>query len=79
VQADHISQAQYKGLNTPTFKTKVDPKYFVKSPHYQRINLREIGKYVKARPGRFGAGLALGGAGLAGMGYGLHHLLKKDN
>jgi hypothetical protein len=59
-----------------TFK-KIDPKYIKQSKHYIPLNIRELSKYIKDKPGSFakGIGLATVGAGLTGLG--VKQLLKK--
>ena len=57
-----------------TFKGGVPTKYIKGSKDYQKLGLKEIGQYIKAKPGRFGAGVALGAAGIGAVGYGMHKL-----
>jgi hypothetical protein len=55
------------------------PTEFIKgAPNYKRLGLKELGSYIKNKPGSFTKGVgALGlGAGLAG--HGLYNLLKKE-
>ena len=58
----------YKALDVPAFK-HLGPEHFKGSPHYKKLGLKEIGQYAKAKPGRFATGVALGTAGVAGLGY----------
>lgn len=68
------SWAAYQNLKDKSFKGGIGPEFIKGSPHYKKPGLREIMQYAKAKPGRFGAGAALAGAGAAGVGYGLHHI-----
>lgn len=52
----------------------VPSEYIRGSDNYKRLGLREIGQYIKARPGRFASGVGLGALGLGGLGYGASKL-----
>lgn len=52
----------------------VPAEYIRGSDKYVPHSLRELGQYIKARPGRFASGVGLGALGLAGIGYGAHRL-----
>jgi uncharacterized protein YycO len=76
---DMESKAMYDSLtkDTKVFKGGVDTEFIRGAKNFKGVSLREIGQYAKARPGRFGAGLALGAAGVGAAAYGAHKLLKK--
>ena len=48
----------------------IGPEYVRGSPNYQKITLKEIGEYARARPRTFAAGVGLTGLGAAGLLYG---------
>lgn len=80
--ADPISKVvEYNELanNTKAFKHGLPSRYIKGSKNYQKLGLKEIGKYIKTKPGRFGTGVTLGTAGVGAVGYGLHKLLKKKS
>lgn len=47
----------------------VGPEFIRGSGKFKRLGMQELKEYVAAHPRRFGGGLALGAAGLAGLGY----------
>jgi outer membrane lipoprotein SlyB len=71
MKPDFNLKSAYKRLKdgTETFIGDIDPKYIKGSDKYQGAGLNEIKEFAKANPKRFAGGLALGGAGLAGLGY----------
>lgn len=58
--------------NTPTFKGDIGPQYIKGSKSYQKLTLKEMGQYIKARPGRFSAGVGYAAVGAAALGYGAY-------
>lgn len=58
------------GKDTHVIEGGLDSKYFKGGEGYSRLNVKDVGRYAKKFPGRFGKGVALtaGGAGLAGGG-----------
>ena len=54
---------------------KVDPEYIKGSKKYKPF-YKELGQYIKKRPGRFSGGVALGTAGAAAATYGASRIIK---
>jgi hypothetical protein len=68
---------QHRGLNKAVVvKGGIEKDYIRGSDSYKGITANEIRDYAKANPHRFGAGSALGAAGIGALGYGAHGLIK---
>jgi hypothetical protein len=55
--------------NARVIEGGVGPEFIRGSGKFKGLGMQELKEYVAAHPGRFGGGLALGAAGLAGLGY----------
>jgi len=82
-----IPKSVRKNIAATTTET-IDPKYIHKSKHRKRLGLvkelaKGLPKYIKRKPGRFGAGIAglAGGSALVGKGVSdlKANLLKKES
>jgi hypothetical protein len=71
-----VGKMMMKGLDTPTVEGAIGAEFIKGSANYQRLGFREVARYAKANKGRFAAGLALGAAGLAAVGWGTNRFLK---
>lgn len=55
------------------------PTEFIKgAPNYKRLGLKELGSYIKNRPGSFTKGVGAFGLGAGLAGHGLYNILKKE-
>ena len=57
----------------------VSPEFIKNSPKYKGLGFKELGQYIKAKPGQFAKGLGLGALGVAGLGYGANKLYNAFN
>jgi hypothetical protein len=64
------------GRDVVALEGGVGPEFVRGAKKFKPLSLKEIGQYIRAKPGRFAGGLGLGALGLAGVGLGGHQLYQ---
>jgi hypothetical protein len=67
---------EYKKQSNPFQFKEIKPEYIKGSKKYIPFT-KELGQYIKAKPGKFALGLGLGSAGIGVAGLGLKGMFKK--
>lgn len=71
-------QFMYKNMrNAVVVDGGVGPEYVKGSDKYQRLTLKELGEYIKARPKTFALGAAKTLGGLGMLGHGAYHVYDR--
>lgn len=74
-----ISKNLYKLLDSAKgVEGGVSTDFIKGSPNYKKLNLKELGSYVKARPGGFAKGVGALGLGAGLLGHGVYNIYNQD-